>query len=274
MDDSWLNYYNAYGSKKSLSCNKYTQNILRRKNTALNELVPASNNSKLPTIRSCGCGTPRWTQAFCKWSSSVLFWKHRLRHRVLQTCLGIMVSSSVSKEISSTSRAMTGHLLVLIKALRAITTDSGILRPVLGRRNYSHFIPLILFIPSSSLLPSWSAVLGYLISGFLSLTGITSSYELKPNSFWSVKNWLLDSVCIIPLMETKSLLCWELTKWKCPSFSGMFSSKWLAFFFEWSGYICWNMERVRKNIFRLKSKCIKSSLPFLSQRMRLVQLKQ
>lgn len=91
--------------------------------------------------------------------------------------------------------------LVLMKALRAITTDSGILRSVLGRRNHSHFILI------SSLPPSWSAVLDYLVSGFLSLTGITSSYGLKPNS-WSVKDWLLGSVCIVPLMETKCLLLW------------------------------------------------------------------
>lgn len=211
-------------AKKSLFCNKYAQNMLRRKNTALNKLVPAG-------IRSCGCGTPRWTQAFCKWSSSVLFWKHSLRHRVLQTCLGIVVSWSVSKDISSMSmsRVMTGHLLVLIKPLRAIITDSGILRSVLGRRKRSHFIPLILFIPISRLPPLMSAVLSYLVSGFLSLTGITSSYELKPNS-WSAKNWLFGSVCIVPLMETKSLLRWEQTKWKCVSFSCMFSLKCLALF--------------------------------------------
>lgn len=133
-----------------------------------------------------------------------------------------MVSWSVSKDISSTSRTMTGHLPVLIEALSAFTTDSGILRSLLGIRNHSHFIPLIIFIPISSLAPSVCC------PGLPSLIGITSSYELKPSS-WSVNNWLFGSVCIVPLMETKSLLHWA-NQMKMCFLPCIFSLKCLALF--------------------------------------------
>lgn len=164
---------------------------------------------------------------------------------------------------AKTSPAWAGQwhcpiILVLMKALRAITTDSGILMSVLGRRNHSPFIPI------SSLPPSWSAVLGYLVSGFLSLTGIISSYELNPNS-WSLTNWLLGSVCIVPLMEPKSLFALRAKQMKMCFLSLHVLFKIICSLFEWSSYICWNMQRVRTNIFGLKNKFINFSVPFLNE---------
>lgn len=150
-------------------------------------------------------------------------------------CQGIVGSRSVSKEISSMSRARTGHLLVLIsRPWEQSQQTLGFSVQFWEGGIRAAFIPLIIFILIFSLSPSWSAVLGYLVSGFLSLTGITLSYKFNPNS-WSVKNWLLGSVCIVALTETKSLLHWELTKWKRVSFPCMFSLKWLALFLERSG---------------------------------------
>lgn len=201
--------------------------MLRRKNTALNELIPAC-------IRSCGCGTPRWTQAFCKWSSSVLFWKLRSKQGSSKLP-GHCGEQICDKEISSMSRARTGHLLVLIsRPWEQSQQTLGFSVQFWEGGTRAAFIPLIIFILIFSLSPSWSAVLGYLVSGFLSLIWITLSYKFNPNS-WSVKNWLLGSVCIVALTETKSLLHWELTKWKRVSFPCMFSLKWLALFLERSG---------------------------------------
>lgn len=137
----WLliKLYGACGGETSLAYNKYTQNMLRRKPTTLNELVPACTR---------GCGLPRWTQVLYKCSSCILFGRHRCRLQVLQTFPGVMsANQSLWACYKSSMKRKVVHFSVVVQLLEASAMDIGRLRSVLGRRNCNLRIPLIFLIP-------------------------------------------------------------------------------------------------------------------------------
>lgn len=132
---------------------------------------------------------------------------------------------------TSMSRAVTGHLLVLFKQTQQTLEESGQFWGggtivILFHWHFlfpfpAHHPFLIVCFPGLSCirvpLCNWGHIELWLKPSFLKceelITGIS----------------LYRTTCS-PQLETKSLFCWELNKWKCAHFSCIFSLKWLCLF--------------------------------------------
>lgn len=113
VDDCWLNYYNACGGEKSLSCNKYTQNTLRRKNEhwmslfllALRfmvhqgELRPFASGPAVSCFESAGGGIRSSSPVWSSW------WSDLWAKGSLWPCYKTSLSKTVDRTSSSSPQA-------------------------------------------------------------------------------------------------------------------------------------------------------------------------